>query len=83
MRRRLLEDAGARLRLGEQLGGRVVQRQSEEVVKGVECPGCGRPSLWWIVEPNALRRATCDHANSCGYRGHLWEVAAAAGMVLS
>ena len=83
VRRRLLEDAGARLRLGEQLGGRVVQRQSEEVVKGVECPGCGRPSLWWIVEPNALRRATCDHANSCGYRGHLWEVAAAAGMVLS
>lgn len=59
---RLKVDPAARARAGEWLGGRVGSTR----VSGVRCPGCGRPSLWWPLEPHGPPKAMCSHRNSCG-----------------
>jgi hypothetical protein len=41
---------------------------------GVKCPGCGRASVWWLIEPDAWMGARCNHVNSCGWAGRLVEV---------
>ena len=79
VRRLLLEDGSARRQIGETLGGHEVDRQSGSIVRGIVCPACSRPSVWFFVEPSQLRRAKCNHANSCGYTGHLWELASLHG----
>jgi hypothetical protein len=74
--RRALEiDPAARERLGDALGGRRARRQSAEVVKGVRCPGCGRESVWWLVDPATWKGAKCEHRNSCGWSGRLYDLA--------
>lgn len=74
--RRVLEtDSHARERVGIRLGGRVVTRPGGDVIKGVPCPSCGRPSLWWFLAPRSFGGAACDHRNSCGYAAPLWHVA--------
>ena len=57
----------AREALVVQLGGRM----SAERVGKVRCPKCGRPSVWWIINPSTKVTAECDHLNSCGWWGHL------------
>jgi len=79
VRRRLLESPEARERVGDALGGVRVDRQSGAIIRGVVCPACGRPSVWWVIDPASLRRARCNHANSCGWTAHLWELSAALG----
>ena len=39
------------------------------------CPGCGRASVLWYVEPGRKASAWCAHQNSCGWFGPLttWE----------
>lgn len=69
-RRILLEVPEARERLGELLNGKVCK----DSVRGVLCPGCGRATVWWWIEPTRMRRWRCKHRNSCGATGHLWEL---------
>jgi hypothetical protein len=76
IRRRLMEDPTARERLGEALGAVRVDRQSGAMMRGVSCPACARPSVWWVIDPSALRKARCNHRKSCGFEAHLWELAA-------
>ena len=58
----LKHDPGARAALGLALGGRVTGNR----VKGVTCPACGRPSVWWPIEPHGTPQGMCDHRSSCG-----------------
>lgn len=74
-RRALEVDPVARERLAMALGGRLARRMGAEVVKGVRCPGCGRESVWWIVDPSAWKGAKCEHRNSCGWSGRLYDLA--------
>lgn len=84
VRRRLLEDPRAREDCGHMFGGHVAQAKGAgRIVRGVECPACGQNDVWWAVEPKALRRARCNHRNTCGWEGHLWELAAAHGITLT
>lgn len=70
-RRRLKEDPGTRERLGLALGGRVAGQGDNATIKGVRCPQCGRPSVWWPLMPQHGGFAKCNHANSCGWWGPL------------
>lgn len=74
--RKALEcDPDARARLGQALGGRSMRRQDGEVFRGVACPACGRHSVWWLVDPHKWRGAACEHRNSCGWTGRLYDLA--------
>ncbi len=63
----LKHDPGARLALGLALGGRQVGSK----VKGVPCPSCGRPSVWWPLKPYGTPQGMCEHRGSCGWTGWL------------
>ena len=53
--------------LGARIRGECPQRRAE----GVACPGCGRASVWFWIEPDRLKAACCNHLASCGWRGSL------------
>jgi len=83
VRRRLLEDPRAREDFGHMVGGRVVLVDGDALIRHAPCPACGRRSVWWPIEPRRQYRGECNHRNSCGYRGHLWELAALHGLALT
>lgn len=76
-RRALEVDWVARRAFGEAMGGRVIERPSGSVVKGVPCPACGRSSVWWVIDPLRWRGCGCEHNNSCGWTGRLYDLVAA------
>ena len=65
--RRLNEDPAARAAHGVACGGRI---QGDRVT-GVLCPACGRPSVWWPLEPRGTPQGMCSHRGSCGWTGWL------------
>ena len=66
----------ARAELAISLGGAV----SGNIARGIACPKCGRPSVWWRIEPGELAPgAYCDHKRSCGWGGWLDTFARARG----
>lgn len=76
--RRALEiDEVARARLGDALGGTRTTRQGGDVVRRVRCPACGRDSVWWWTDPTRWRGCACEHRNSCGWSGRLYDLALA------
>lgn len=62
----LARDPEARRRAADRLGAELHERPSGPWAK-VACPGCGRVSLAWAIEPHRMYRARCDHRESCGY----------------
>jgi len=70
--RRLRQDPGTRERLAERLGAQLVGSGENRSAKGVRCPQCGRPSVWWPIAPRCPSgTARCAHLNSCGWWGSL------------
>jgi hypothetical protein len=70
--RRLRTDPGTRARLGEARSGKLSSEGSNASIKGVVCPSCGRPSVWWPIYPRCTAgNARCAHLNSCGWWGPL------------
>lgn len=67
----LRTDPGARQRVAHALGARIVGEGDGARAKGITCPACGRPSVWFPLNPRSLRGAACDHRNSCGWVGWL------------
>lgn len=74
VKRRLREDPDARESLGLAIGGK---RKGDRIVR-VVCPACGRPSVWWYLDPSGhdTRSAMCEHKGSCGWGGGLYDLAA-------
>jgi hypothetical protein len=72
----ITDDPDARRRVGLALGGRVVERADGAVIRGVTCPSCGRPSVWWPLSPARKRKAECSHRNTCGWTGYPDQLAA-------
>ena len=68
---RLRKDPTARRDLGVKLGG--VDRGA--TITKVPCPGCGSADVWWFIDAERKTGAECNHQNSCGWRGSLWELA--------
>lgn len=73
-RQRLATDPQARRQLGEKLGGRITHRAGGDVIKGVPCPACGRHSVWWPLVPDDIVSGMCEHRNSCGWLGSLFDL---------
>lgn len=74
-RLRLREHRGVRERAAEVIGAKVGPRRADRI----PCPKCGRPSVWFWLEPGVQSTVTCTHRNSCGWWGHLDELLDAAG----
>ena len=74
-RKVLRRDGDARRRAADWLGASIAGRRAENT----PCPACGRPSVWFWLEPGALSTAQCHHKNSCGWWGHLDELLDAHG----
>lgn len=66
-RRRLAHEPEARRRAAVRLQARVREQCAHDVV----CPGCGRPSVWFWLNPGKLAGVRCKHLNSCGWSGPL------------
>ncbi len=64
---RLNCDPGVRERAAEHLQGRIGATRATRM----PCPGCGRRSVWFYLDPRRKKTATCNHQNSCGWWGHL------------
>ena len=74
---RLKVDPELRAAAAVQAGARLTGGRA----KGARCPGCGRPSVWWPLEPRDNPRAMCDHRNSCGWTGWIDQVVDLEGLV--
>ena len=65
--RRLATDPEVRRRAAEHLNATVRESRAERI----PCPKCGRPSVWFWLDPSRMRTARCNHRNSCGWYGRL------------
>jgi len=63
----LNNDRTVRERAARYLRAKVVNGRAEEIA----CPGCGRESTWFYLEPGRQTTGACDHKNSCGWFGFL------------
>lgn len=73
--RRMRSDPGTRERAGIALGGKVCGNGPQRSIKGVVCPACGRPSVWWPIYPqHPGGTARCAHLNSCRWWGHIGDL---------
>jgi hypothetical protein len=71
---RLAHDPASRERVAAELGASVLGEGERRRAEGITCPACGRASVWFYVAPDRLRRARCNHRNSCGWAGRLDEL---------
>ena len=71
--KRLKEEPHARQAAAHQLGAKI--SGSPAKAQGIECPGCSRRSVYfWIASDGGTSVAKCNHANSCGYWGTLYDL---------
>jgi len=73
-RRRLAWNPEARARLADTLGATVRGAGRSHRAEGIPCPGCGRSSVWFLLNPEKATRARCNHLNSCGWSGPVTEL---------
>lgn len=64
---RLNHDPGVRERAALRLEARIAGGKASRI----RCPQCGRPSVWFWLNPDDCRTASCNHQNSCGWWGFL------------
>ena len=73
--RRLSNDPDVRRRAAEHLQATVRETRAERI----SCPKCGRPSVWFWIDPSVMKTARCNHRNSCGWWGRLEDLLDGAG----
>jgi hypothetical protein len=72
-RDRLKTERGARERTAGAVGA--VIKGEPPRAEGVKCPQCGRPNVWFWIQPGPTANgAYCDHENSCRWAGWLDEL---------
>lgn len=73
--RRLATEPHVRLRAAEHLQATIRETRAERIA----CPKCGRPSVWFWIDPSVMKTARCNHRNSCGWWGRLEDLLDGAG----
>ena len=73
--RRLATDPEVRRRAAEHLPAAVRDTRAERIPG----PKCGRPSVWFWLDPAQMKTARCNHRNSCGWWGRLEDLIDANG----
>lgn len=71
---RLAHDPASRERVASEVGASLAGEGCHRRASGVTCPACGRASVWFYLSPERLRRARCNHRNTCGWTGPLDEL---------
>ncbi len=71
---RLAHDRDSRERIAAELDARLVGQGTDRRATHAACPACGRLSVWFYLEPRRLRRARCNHRESCGWAGTLGDL---------
>lgn len=64
---RLNHDPAVRERAARRLDAHLTETKATRIA----CPMCGRLSVWFWLDPQRRRTASCNHANSCGWWGFL------------
>ena len=64
---RLNHDPEVRERAALRLEARIAGGKASRI----RCPQCGRLSVWFWLNPDDCRTASCNHQNSCGWWGFL------------
>lgn len=67
----LKTDPEARRRVAETLGANI---SDDGIARGMICPSCNRPDLWFTIDPSLKSSATCNHLNSCGFYINLYDL---------
>ena len=44
------------------------------IARGVMCPQCSRSDVWFAINPEQKHTATCNHKNSCGWYGSVFDL---------
>lgn len=60
--------------LRREVAGRTGAKIVGDRAKGATCPRCGKRSVWWYLNPAALRGCQCDHEHTCGWVGWLDQI---------
>jgi hypothetical protein len=53
------------------LGARLAGVGADARAERVACPACGRPSVWFWIDPRRQSSAACHHKQTCGWTGPL------------
>ena len=61
-------------KLREEAARRVGAKIVDNRATRAPCPQCGKESVWWWIEPTSMVTAQCDHRNTCGWYGPVFEL---------
>lgn len=64
---RLNNDPFVRTRAAQQLQACITETRATRI----QCPRCGRASVWFWLSPTSKRTASCNHRKTCGWFGFL------------
>jgi len=64
-------DPAVRERIARQVDATI---SSDGIARRIACPQCGKRSAWFVVDPAEKKGAECNHRNSCGWHGPVWEL---------
>ncbi len=75
MMARLRREPAVRAAMARELGAKVAGEPPK--ASGIVCPSCGKKSIWFYIDVDRMTTARCNHQNSCGYWGSLYDLARA------
>jgi len=55
----------------ERLGASIT---SDGIARYIECPNCKKKDVWFCIDPSQKHTATCNHKNSCGWYGSVYDL---------
>lgn len=55
----------------EQMGATIT---GDGIARYIECPNCKNKDVWFCIDPSQKHTATCNHMNSCGWYGSVYDL---------
>lgn len=55
----------------ERLGATIT---SDGIARYIECPQCRKKDVWFCIDPSQKHTANCNHKNSCGWYGSVYDL---------
>ena len=77
-RKRAKIDPQTRENIAHAIGAKV----RDQMARGIRCPQCARPSVWYGIQGEQSTTAKCNHVNTCGWWGSVYDLAIQNGMTL-
>jgi len=77
-RKRAKTDQRTRENIAHAIGASI----RDGMARRIRCPQCSRLSVWYGIDGEQSSSARCNHANSCGWWGSVYDLAIQNGMTL-